>query len=239
MSAELLSLNPAADLLARLRHNDERRYFKILSEAFHRHLDQRDAHAALSALASEPELASRLPARAGHSAVHWASVSLCLAPVLQALLAMGACPLGRVLVDDELSTPLGCAQSPMAWAIGSGNPEGVLALARAGATASPSDLLMACLSGEGACACALLDAFGVEALRPFDPLDRPAGALGPPISAWSALTQSAQRALDPAIERQRALPAAIARFERALFEIQSPPLRPPQADASDSRSGRL
>lgn len=221
MSARSFTPNPAADLLARLRERDELRYFKILSEAFHKHLDQRDAHAALSALASEPELASRLPARAGHSPVHWACASAALAPVLEALLAMGACPQGRVLVDGELRLPLGCSQSPMEWAVSSGNAEAVGALARAGAPASPSFLLLACLSAEGACAVALLDAFGPEALLPFEAWERPVGEAGPPLSAWDALLLASERRFDPDIALRRAIPLALSRFERLLLERAS------------------
>lgn len=226
MSAESAPHNPAADLLAEFRHLDEERYFNRLAAAFFQHMDQQDAQAALAILASEPELARRLPARAGHSAAHWACASLALAPVLEALLALGACPLGRELRGEAPLLPLGCSQTPMEWAICSGNDQAVAALALAGAPACPSNLLLACLAGQGGCALALLNACETSALAPFDALERPAGDMGPPLSAWEALNESIDRGLEFTPKRRGELLAAKARLEALWLDTSC--LTPPR-----------
>lgn len=221
----------AVESLLGLKKADEERYFKALSGSFFRSADAEDVFSLIALLAAEPELAARLPARANHSPAHWASASPILTPVLRVLLSLGASPLGHVLEGGALSPIEGCWQTPLQWAISSGNEEAIQALSEHGALATPEDLQRACLCGQGACALALLEAYGEQALRPFDPLPRPRGFCGPPLSALDAIELALTDHYNPLSERRRKILLAKSRLESLYLNSRI------NAATRDERSG--
>lgn len=112
-------------------------------------------------------------------------------------------------------------ESPLDWAISSGNTLAIEILSTYGAKAKPRHLHHACLHGEGASALTLLKTYGSHVLKPFDPLPLPplvGGLTRPELSAFEALKIACAKGIDPQTEHRRQLVEAHAYMESLYLE---------------------
>lgn len=175
-----------------------------LADQFAEALANDKLEAALSMLAGCPQLALIPCRKALYSALHWSCASTRLAPATRALLLLGCDPLGYPLggsASDDEST-----NTPLRWAVSSGNLDSLRALLSAGASPTLGDLHEACRNAQGACAIAILDS--APQLDPFAPV----GRMG--VHCHATLAQAARSLRNPINDGRLRVEQALAAFER-------------------------
>ena len=160
--------------------------------------------AAMAMLAGCPSLA-KLPCRKAHfSALHWSCSIVAMAPLTQALLFLGCDPEGFPFFEHEPASERK-HNSPIRWAVSSGNQQSLKALLSYGAQPEVDDLYEACRNAQGACAIAL-----VAYLPQFDPF-APIGPSGQ--TCYQTLLDAAHTFKTPLNEHRLMVQQALSLFE--------------------------
>lgn len=196
-----------------------------LGEQFAEALANEKLETALSMLAGCPSLATMPCRKALFSALHWSCASERLAPATRALLVLGADPMGFPLSDKSADH---ASNTPLRWAVSSGNLPSLQALLRAGARPELADLHEACRNAQGACAMALLDAR--PDLDPFASIHDS--------SCHQALVDSAKNLRSPIEEKRLHVDEALAQFERIALNSLCPAFSV-TTERDDERGRRL
>jgi hypothetical protein len=182
---------------------------------------------ALAILAGCPSLA-RLPCKkALFSALHWSCASAALAPATRALLFLGCDPLGYP--GDYPNDVERASNTPLRWAISSGNLPSLTALLAAGAKPHIHDLYEACRNAEGACAIAIMTS--ASDLNPFEPI----GHRG--LTCHQALLEAAESNRDPFNESRLLIDEALSVFQAWALN-HALPIDADDADDAKARDSR-
>lgn len=183
-------------------------FMRHLGEQFASALADGKIETALAMLAGCPALA-RLPCKkALFSALHWSCASVALAPATRALLLLGCDPLGYP--GEYPNDVERASNTPLRWAISSGNLPSLSALLAAGAKPDINDLYEACRNAEGACAIAIMTA--APHLNPFEPT----GQAG--LNCHQALIDAAESTRNPFNESRLLIDEALSDFESWALE---------------------
>lgn len=178
-------------------------FMRHLGEQFASALADGKIETALAMLAGCPSLA-RLPCKkALFSALHWSCASVALAPATRALLLLGCDPLGYP--GEYPNDVERASNTPLRWAISSGNLPSLSALLAAGAQPDINDLYEACRNAEGSCAIAIMAA--APHLNPFEPTGH--GGL----NCYQALIDAAESTRNPFNESRLLIDEALSSFE--------------------------
>jgi hypothetical protein len=180
-------------------------FIAMLCEQFAEALADDKLESAMAMLAGCPQLALLPCRKALYSALHWSCASVRLAPATRALLELGCDPWGYPARNDSADA----SNTPLRWAVSSGNLESLRALLHAGALPTLGDLHEACRNAQGACAMAILSS--APLLDPFEPIG-PHGA-----HCYSALEEAARSLRNPINDYRLQVDQALAAFEQAAL----------------------